>query len=92
MSTRGVPHAGAPDRLPARLEAVVARGFRAIKLGWRPFGRVDRRMDEQLVKTARQAAGAEVRARYAIARTLFRSLPERPEGAPGVLRRQGTSP
>ena len=28
-----------PDRLRDTLQATVARGFRAIKLGWRPFGR-----------------------------------------------------
>jgi L-alanine-DL-glutamate epimerase-like enolase superfamily enzyme len=49
-----------PSTLKARLEAVMARGFRAIKLGWRPFGRADRHMDELLVKTAREAAGPEV--------------------------------
>src|SRR5688500_5475142 len=38
-----------PGRLRDKLQGVVARGFRAIKLGWRPFGRVDRRTDELLV-------------------------------------------
>ena len=28
-----------PDVLAQRLQQVVARGFKAIKLGWRPFGR-----------------------------------------------------
>jgi L-alanine-DL-glutamate epimerase-like enolase superfamily enzyme len=46
-----------PDPLRRTLEGVVARGFRAIKLGWRPFGRRDRRFDELLVKTARRAVG-----------------------------------
>jgi L-alanine-DL-glutamate epimerase-like enolase superfamily enzyme len=49
-----------PDRLRPKLEAVVARGFRAIKLGWGPFGRVDRRTDERLVQTARATVGPEV--------------------------------
>ena len=31
-----------PSRLRRTLEGVVGRGFRAIKLGWRPFGRRDR--------------------------------------------------
>jgi L-alanine-DL-glutamate epimerase-like enolase superfamily enzyme len=35
----------------------VARGFKAIKLGWRPFGRRDRAFDELLMKTARRAVG-----------------------------------
>jgi L-alanine-DL-glutamate epimerase-like enolase superfamily enzyme len=39
------------------LEDVVARGFRAIKMGWRPFGRRDRKFDELLVRTARQTVG-----------------------------------
>src|SRR5947209_3872187 len=37
-----------PDRLRETLGETVARGFRAIKLGWRPFGRRDRRTDELL--------------------------------------------
>lgn len=49
-----------PDRLRAKLEAVVERGFRAIKLGWRPFGRVDRKTDELLVRTARETVGPDV--------------------------------
>src|SRR5207302_3509700 len=36
------------------------RGFRAIKLGWRPFGRRDRKTDELLVRTAREAVGPDV--------------------------------
>ena len=43
-----------------RLTATVARGFRAIKLGWRPFGRRDHGFDELLVQTARDAVGADV--------------------------------
>jgi D-galactarolactone cycloisomerase len=49
-----------PEPLRRTLEGVVDRGFRAIKLGWRPFGRRDRRFDELLVRTARQAVGDEV--------------------------------
>jgi L-alanine-DL-glutamate epimerase-like enolase superfamily enzyme len=49
-----------PDRLREKLQAVLARGFRAIKLGWGPFGRVDRRTDELLVRTAREAVGDDV--------------------------------
>jgi L-alanine-DL-glutamate epimerase-like enolase superfamily enzyme len=49
-----------PVRLREKLQAVLARGFRAIKLGWGPFGRVDRRMDELLVRTAREAVGPDV--------------------------------
>ncbi|HEX6972058.1 MAG TPA: mandelate racemase/muconate lactonizing enzyme family protein [Limnochordia bacterium] len=49
-----------PGRLREKLEEVVSRGFRAIKLGWRPFGRKDRRTDELLVCTARETVGPDV--------------------------------
>ncbi|MGH7170203.1 MAG: mandelate racemase/muconate lactonizing enzyme family protein [Gemmataceae bacterium] len=49
-----------PGRLRETLQQTVSRGFRAIKLGWRPFGRRDRRTDELLVKTARDTVGPEV--------------------------------
>ena len=38
----------------------VARGFKAIKLGWRPFGRRDAKTDELLVRTARETVGPDV--------------------------------
>lgn len=49
-----------PDALAKTLEDTVARGFRAIKMGWRPFGRRDTAFDELLVKTARQTVGDDV--------------------------------
>src|SRR4051812_21979107 len=49
-----------PGPLRETLQATVARGFRAIKLGWRPFGRRDRKTDELLVRTAREAVGPGV--------------------------------
>jgi L-alanine-DL-glutamate epimerase-like enolase superfamily enzyme len=49
-----------PAPLRRTLESVVARGFKAIKLGWRPFGRRDRRFDELLVRTARDTVGPDV--------------------------------
>ena len=49
-----------PDKLRDKLQQVTGRGFRAIKLGWGPFGRVDRKYDEHLVRTAREAVGADV--------------------------------
>jgi L-alanine-DL-glutamate epimerase-like enolase superfamily enzyme len=49
-----------PEPLKRTLEDVVARGFKAIKLGWRPFGRRDRAFDELLVRTARRAVGDRV--------------------------------
>lgn len=49
-----------PDVLARRLEETVERGFRSIKLGWRPFGRRSRRFDELLVRTARETVGERV--------------------------------
>ena len=49
-----------PDPLRERIRSVASRGFRAIKLGWRPFGRRNSRFDELLVRTARDAAGSEI--------------------------------
>lgn len=49
-----------PEPLSARLQSVVRRGFRAVKLGWRPFGRRNPRFDELLVRTAREVAGPDV--------------------------------
>lgn len=49
-----------PDALARSLEATVARGFKAIKLGWRPFGRRNRKFDELLVRTARHTVGDNV--------------------------------
>jgi len=49
-----------PPRLAEKLRAQVERGFRAIKMGWRPFGRVSAKFDELLIRTAREAVGEEV--------------------------------
>jgi L-alanine-DL-glutamate epimerase-like enolase superfamily enzyme len=49
-----------PPVLREKLQQQLARGFRAIKMGWRPFGRVSRRLDELLVRTARDTVGEEV--------------------------------
>src|SRR6478736_6799223 len=49
-----------PSRLRDTLLQTVARGFKAIKLGWRPFGRRDARTDELLMRTARDAVGPNV--------------------------------
>ena len=49
-----------PPRLREKLAEQVARGFRAIKMGWRPFGRVSRKLDEELIRTARDTVGEEV--------------------------------
>jgi L-alanine-DL-glutamate epimerase-like enolase superfamily enzyme len=49
-----------PPLLAEKLREQVARGFRAIKMGWRPFGRVSGKLDELLVKTARETVGDDV--------------------------------
>jgi D-galactarolactone cycloisomerase len=49
-----------PDPLRRKLEATVARGFKALKLGWAGFGRRDRKFDELLVRTARETVGSDV--------------------------------
>jgi D-galactarolactone cycloisomerase len=49
-----------PPVLVEKLRGQLARGFRAIKMGWRPFGRVNRKLDELLVKTARETVGDDV--------------------------------
>ena len=49
-----------PDALRAMLESVVSRGFKAIKMGWRPFGRRSRKFDELLIQTARKTVGPDI--------------------------------
>jgi L-alanine-DL-glutamate epimerase-like enolase superfamily enzyme len=49
-----------PEILSERLRWVVSRGFRAIKLGWRPFGRRNARFDELLIRTARETVGPDI--------------------------------
>ncbi|MGC3966894.1 MAG: hypothetical protein QM775_05835 [Pirellulales bacterium] len=49
-----------PAKLRDALQIQTARGFRAVKMGWRPFGRVSDRYDELLIDTARQAVGDDV--------------------------------
>ncbi len=48
-----------PAPLADRLQAIKSRGFRAFKIGWGPFGRRDPRLDEQIVRAAREAIGPE---------------------------------
>ncbi|MFM7319991.1 MAG: mandelate racemase/muconate lactonizing enzyme family protein, partial [Armatimonadota bacterium] len=49
-----------PNVLRRRLEDVVGRGFRAVKMGWAPFGRVDSAMDRTLVRVARETVGDSI--------------------------------
>jgi D-galactarolactone cycloisomerase len=49
-----------PVELRETLHKTLDRGFRAIKLGWGPFGRVSSKMDEELIKTVRETVGPDV--------------------------------
>lgn len=49
-----------PEKLRRSLEDGMQRGFHAFKIGWGPFGRVDSRMDEAIVKAARETVGPEI--------------------------------
>ena len=49
-----------PPVLRDKLLEQKERGFKAIKMGWRPFGRVSRKLDETLIRTARETVGEDV--------------------------------
>lgn len=49
-----------PEKLREHLQSVVARGFKAIKMGWRPFGRREASFDEKIVRLARDTVGPDV--------------------------------
>jgi D-galactarolactone cycloisomerase len=48
-----------PEPLAEQLREIAARGFRAFKIGWRPFGRESDSLDEQIVRAARDAVGPD---------------------------------
>jgi L-alanine-DL-glutamate epimerase-like enolase superfamily enzyme len=48
-----------PKALAEKLKGIRSQGFRAFKIGWGPFGRQSNRMDEAIVKAAREAVGLE---------------------------------
>jgi D-galactarolactone cycloisomerase len=48
-----------PDPLAERLRCIKADGFHAFKIGWGPFGRHNRALDEAIVRAAREAIGPE---------------------------------
>ncbi|MDP6777034.1 MAG: mandelate racemase/muconate lactonizing enzyme family protein, partial [Candidatus Latescibacteria bacterium] len=48
------------DAQKCALHDAMEHGFRAFKLGWGPFGRVDRQTDERLVRLARETVGPDV--------------------------------
>ena len=50
-----------PEPLAEHLRQVCAQGFRAIKIGWGPFGRVGAAKDEEIVSIARETTGPDVR-------------------------------
>jgi len=49
-----------PEELADRLGPAVDRGFKAIKMGWGPFGRFSGAKDEAIVRTARDTVGPDV--------------------------------
>jgi D-galactarolactone cycloisomerase len=51
---------GQPEVMRTRLEEGLARGFKAFKIGWGPFGRESRKTDEAIVSTARETVGPDV--------------------------------
>ncbi len=48
-----------PRALAEQLAGIREQGFRAFKIGWGPFGRDSFAMDEAIVRSARDAVGAE---------------------------------
>jgi L-alanine-DL-glutamate epimerase-like enolase superfamily enzyme len=49
-----------PKKMRDKLQAGLARGFKAFKIGWGPFGRKDARTDEAIVAAARDAIGPDI--------------------------------
>jgi D-galactarolactone cycloisomerase len=48
-----------PEPLRDHLLTIKGQGFRAFKMGWGPFGRVSAQLDEAIVRSARDAIGAD---------------------------------
>ncbi len=48
-----------PSRMRDELAPIVEQGFRAFKIGWGPFGKVNTVTDEAIVRAAREAIGPE---------------------------------
>jgi L-alanine-DL-glutamate epimerase-like enolase superfamily enzyme len=48
-----------PERMADVLLPVKAQGFRAFKIGWGPFGKKSKAVDEAIVSAAREAVGKE---------------------------------
>ncbi len=49
----------APEQMSRRLRKAMERGFKAFKIGWGPFGRESSRMDEAIIRAARDTVGPE---------------------------------
>ena len=48
-----------PELLGEQLRAIRAKGFRAFKIGWGPFGRDNAKLDQAIVRAAREAVGPD---------------------------------
>lgn len=48
-----------PEPLADQLRAIKAKGFRAFKIGWGPFGQGDAKLDEAIIRAAREAVGPD---------------------------------
>ena len=48
-----------PEPLGDQLRAIRAKGFRAFKIGWGPFGRDNSKLDQEIVRAAREAVGPD---------------------------------
>src|SRR6059036_917807 len=48
-----------PEPLGDQLRAIRAKGFRAFKIGWGPFGRDNSKLDQAIVRAAREAVGPD---------------------------------
>ena len=48
-----------PEKMADRLLPLMDQGFRAFKIGWGPFGHVSPRVDEAIIRAAREAIGEE---------------------------------
>jgi L-alanine-DL-glutamate epimerase-like enolase superfamily enzyme len=49
-----------PAKMRDTLSQAMEKGFRAVKLGWGPFGRVSAKKDEELVRTVRDLVGPDI--------------------------------
>jgi len=48
-----------PQPLSEKLYSIREQGFRAFKIGWGPFGRKSKSLDEEIVRAAREAVGLD---------------------------------